>query len=246
LAALGRALVSTGHLREALDTLGLASRGGAWDLDLFRTLAGAFAAAGDLAAAERIRVRLAVDPRTPLDTVAAITTAGRARLGGATWDSLAKLARQEMYDHLLSRSVARAVRGTPTVINDDGRSIAFRELTANRRAIVIFWSRHCGWALEALPAITSVAERLNRAGKQVVFVVDEPPSNDLRTFLRSKKWTLPIYYDGRGELKQAFANFGTPAYYVLDSTGRIRFDFADGEAELIAQVDALGPSHDAR
>jgi thiol-disulfide isomerase/thioredoxin len=132
-------------------------------------------------------------------------------------------------------------------MSNDGRSVAFRDLTANRAAVVIFWSRHCGWALEALPAITSVAERLDRAGKRVVFVVDdETPSNDLKAFMRSKKWTLPIYYDSRGELKQAFANFGTPAYYVLDNSGRIRFDWADGEAELIAQLDAITPSRGGR
>jgi len=247
LAALGRALVSEGHLSEALDTLRIAARGGAWDLELFRTLAGAFAGAGDSAAAERIRVRLAVDPRTPVDTATVIRAAGHARLGVPVWDSLANLARREMYDRLLTRSVVRAVRGTPTIMSNDGRSVAFRDLTANRPAVVIFWSRHCAWALEALPAITSVAERLDRTGKRVVFVVDdETPSNDLRAFMHSKKWTLPIYYDGRGELKQAFANFGTPAYYVLDSSGRIRFDWADGEAELIAQLDAITASGGAR
>ena len=247
LAALGRALVSEGHLSQALDTLGIAARGRAWDLELFRTLAGAFAAAGDSAAAERIRVRLAVDPRTPVDTAAVFRAAGRTRLGGAAWDSLANLARRDMYDRLLTRAIVRAVPGTPTVMRDDGSSVAFRDLTANRPAVVIFWSRHCAWALEALPAITSVAERLDRTGKRVVFVVDdETPSNDLRAFMHSKKWTLPIYYDGRGELKQAFANFGTPAYYVLDSSGRIRFDWADGEAELIAQLDAITASGGAR
>lgn len=35
------------------------------------------------------------------------------------------------------------------------------------------------------------------------------------------------------------SNFGTPGYYVLDAAGRIRFDTAEDEATLLAQVGSL-------
>ena len=69
--------------------------------------------------------------------------------------------------------------------------------------------------------------------------MDEPPSAELKRYLMSLHWTLPVYYDTRSEMLSAFSSFGTPAYYVIDGSQHIRFAGVSGEAELIAQVDAL-------
>jgi hypothetical protein len=117
-----------------------------------------------------------------------------------------------------------------------GQSRALRVLAAGRPSVVIFWSRLCGPALEALPAITHMAEGLRAAGGNILLVVtDEPPSTGLTRVLRDGGWSMPVYHDTRGEMAAAFANFGTPAYYVLDGLGRIRFDNADEAAELLSQ-----------
>lgn len=238
LVALGRALVADGRTRAGLDTLRMAAHG-AWNVQIFRDLVGAYLAAGDTSRAEAIRIRLAVDPRTHADTAAAIEAAGRARLGAAGWDSVVGAARREMHERLLERSKLRALRGAPRLADESSRMHALRDLTGGRPAVIIFWSRNCGAALEALPAITKVAERLHAAGTPVILVIDEPPAPELAALLAERKWILPAYYDTRAEMATAFANFGTPTYYVLDAAGRIRFDRVDGEAELIAQVEAL-------
>lgn len=239
LATLGRALVAEGQTRAGLDTLALAGRG-VWDVALFRDVAAAYLAAGDSAGASAMHARLAVDPRTPSTSADSLARAGRARLGATRWDSATTAARREMHARLIELSLSRPMRGTPRLRDAAGRSYALRELTGGEPAVVIFWSRHCGAAISALPSIADAIVRLRRGGTPVVFVVvDEPPSRELAEYLAKQKVTWPVYHDDGGATRTAFANFGTPGYRVLDAAGRIRFDYVESAAELIARVGAL-------
>lgn len=239
LAALGRALIADGRTREGLDTLG-AALGGRWDPVLFRSLRDGYVTARDSAGVQVMQLRLSVDPRTPPDSAAALTDWGRTRLGAARWDSLAATARREMHASVLARATIRPLRGSPSLVTADGRSVSLREVTRGRPAAVIFWSRHCGYAIDALPEIRRTAEHLTREGKAILFVMEEAPSPEVSRYLADLNWTLPVYYDLRNSTRNAFNTFGTPAYFVIDGAGRIRFDDVDEKAELIAQVDAVG------
>lgn len=238
LAALGRALVAEGHTRAGLDTLALATAG-VWDVGLFHDVAAAQRLAGDTIAALSVEARLAVDPRTPADSVVALTRTGRKRLGAQAWDSLLFEARTTLRRLLLERTTNRPLRGAARLADAAGHRYSLSELTSGKPSVVMFWSRHCGPALEALPAIAEVIARLERGGTPVVFVLDEHPSAELSRFLALKHVRWPVYFDVSGSTKIAFANFGTPTYYVIDAAKQVRFDHADGEAEIIAQVDAL-------
>ena len=235
----GRALIASGHVAEGVDTLSMAARG-TWDLALFRNLQTAFASAGDSAGMRAMRVRIAVDPRTEPDTATAISAQGRARLGAAAWNSLLASARSEMHERMLARSTVRSLRGSPSMLTADGSTRTLREVMDKRPATVVLWSRNCGAAIEALPAITQLADRLASDGHAVLFVVDEPPSAELSGYLAERKWTRSVYYDSRGEVRNALNSFGTPAYYVLDAGGRIRFSGnGDARTDILAQIDAL-------
>ena len=238
LVALGRALAADGRMAAATDTLGLAAAG-VWDLDVFRALTAAYVSIADTTAADRIRARLAVDSRTLPDSAKAIGVAVSARVGAAVWDSLLTSARDEMHQRFLERSKVRSLSHAPHLLLANGTSVELHTVTGGKPAAVIFWSRECGWALQALPAITSVAERLMKAGVPVVFVAGAQPSAEVNSFLASKGWKLPVYYDSGGEMSNAFANFGTPAYYAIDAAGRIRFDQVSDEAQLFGQLEAL-------
>lgn len=240
LAAMGRGLIAQGRIEAGLDTLRRAAHG-VWTPRLFRQIADGHIAAGDTAGATAMRARLVVDPRTPSAEADALALEGRQVVGPAGWDSLTAEARSEMLARYRERSTVRALRTTPRLRTAEGRVVSLLDLTGRQPTVVIFWSRYCGGAIEALPAITEVADRLHRDGTPVVFVVgDEPLSDDLLAYLGKRGWTLPVYEDVDGLTKAAFANFGTPEYFVLDANGRIRFDRADGEAELVAQVWAIG------
>jgi thiol-disulfide isomerase/thioredoxin len=147
-----------------------------------------------------------------------------------------------MHERLLERSKTRSLRGPARLTTAAGKVVELSSVTRGKPAVVIFWSRNCGGAIEELPAITAAAERLHRSGTPVVLVVDETPTSDVAAYLTRRQWPLPIYHDVDGNVATAFANFGTPMYYVLDSAGRIRFDYAEDPMLLLAQVGSLKPA----
>lgn len=238
LAALGRALIAQGRRTAALDTLRLASSG-TWDPVLFGDLAGAYRLAGDAEAASRMGARLVVDPRTTATRADSLEAEGRRRLGASGWNAALDTARRDMHDRLLERSIVRSVRTDIALLSRNGRTGSVRSLTGGRPAVVIFWSRQCGFAIEAVPEIASLVTRLGATGTPVLFVIGETPSVALDDALAALKVTWPVYYDTRGLLADAMNNFATPSYYVLDGAGRIRFNFATEVPDIIAQVEAV-------
>ena len=121
----------------------------------------------------------------------------------------------------------------------DGKELTLAALTRSKTALVIFWSRHCGYAIEALPEIRALIKRLAVAGTPVVFVMDESPSAALDSVIAEKQITWPVYYDTRTMLGNAMRNFGTPNYYVLDAAGRIRFVGVETIQDLYGRLEAV-------
>jgi hypothetical protein len=50
---------------------------------------------------------------------------------------------------------------------------------------------------------------------------------------------IPVLYDFKREVATALRNFGTPAYYVLDEYGRIRFNHVNDVNDILLQVAAI-------
>jgi hypothetical protein len=50
---------------------------------------------------------------------------------------------------------------------------------------------------------------------------------------------MPVLYDSKREVGAALRNFGTPAYYVLDEQGRIRFNQVSEVNDVLLQVAAI-------
>lgn len=238
LASLGRALVSQRNRKAALDTLRLAASG-IWDPALFAELAATYLQAGDTLAADRMGARLVVDPRTSASHADTLASDGRRRLGVPAWTAALASARREMHERLLERSIVRSVPANIALRTRDGREARVRVLAGGKPAVVIFWSRHCGPALEATADIATLIARLEAAGTRALFVVDEAPSADLDRALAGLKITWPVYFDSQGSLANAMNIFGTPSYYVLDGAGRIRFDYAPEVLDVVAQVEAV-------
>jgi hypothetical protein len=238
LAALGQALVASGDTRAALDTLRLASDGG-WEPALFRELARSYALAGDSAGALVMQARLVVDGRTSTSRRDSLVRVGERHVGTERWTTLVSEARREMHAQLLDRSLSRVIASGASVHSRDGKEITLAMLTGNKTALVIFWSRNCGYAIEALPEIRGLIERLAVAGTPVVFVLDESPSAELDSVIASKQISWPVYYDTRTALGNAMRNFGTPHYYVLDAAGRIRFNAVEEIQDLYGRLEAV-------
>ena len=239
LASLGRALVAAGQHRAGLDTLALASSGG-WDLDVFRAVRTASIAAGDQDRALTMLARLAVDPRT--DSVFADSAAqiGARALGSAGWASRVDTASRTFAERMLEHASTRSLPASIELRDIDGATHELRDLANGHVTVVAFWSRFCGPAVEDLPRMNAVAERLTRKGARIVSIVEEArTSPELAAFLRDKKVTMPTYFDTRHEASRAFNQWGTPYYYVLDADGRVRFDVATTSDEVLARAEVL-------
>jgi len=239
LASLGRALVGAGQHRAGLDTLALASSGG-WDLDVFRAVRTASIAAGDQDRALTMLARLAVDPRT--DSVFADSAAqiGARALGSARWASLVDTASRTFAERMLEHASTRSLPASIELRDVDGAAHELRDLANGHVTVVAFWSRFCGPAVEDLPRMNAVAERLTRKGVRIVSIVEEAKASpELAAFLRDKKVTMPTYFDTRHEASRAFNQWGTPYYYVLDADGRVRFDVATASDEVLARAEVL-------
>jgi len=144
-----------------------------------------------------------------------------------------------MVRETMSRSLLRTIRGDPGAANEEGQMQSLKKLTLGKPSVIVYWSRHCGPALQALPAIDSVGRVLRKQGIPIYLVADEAPSAETATFFREHKVDLAVFYDSRREVNAALRNFGTPAYYVLDGEGRVRFNEVVEVNDVLLQIRAL-------
>jgi thiol-disulfide isomerase/thioredoxin len=131
-------------------------------------------------------------------------------------------------------------------MNDAGQQQSLKESTAGKPSVIVYWSRHCGPALEALPAIDSVGRVLRSQSVSVYLVADEAPSAEIAGFFREHKIHIPVLYDSRKEINIALRNFGTPAYYILDGGGRVRFNHVQEVNDILLQIRAIQVSPNSR
>jgi hypothetical protein len=107
------------------------------------------------------------------------------------------------------------------------------QVATGRRVVVVFWSRNCGPAIQALPEITRLARRTH-----VILITEEPPSAAFRDYWKGHPGAPPVWHDTRREARRAFGSFGTPQYVVIDQKGRLRFELTSLE-EIPRQLAAL-------
>lgn len=114
-------------------------------------------------------------------------------------------------------------------------------LVRGRPTVVVFWSRMCGFAVHALPRIEELKPKLNAHGISLVLIISEPPSAEFRRYASEKGITAPMYHDSWSEALRAFNAAGSPLYFVLDSSGAIRFEYTSLERLLAEAVTVLPP-----
>jgi hypothetical protein len=146
---------------------------------------------------------------------------------------------------VLAGATTRALPRQLTVLAEDGRRRDLHDFFDGRPGAIVFWSRDCGPALEALPAIRRVAERLRSEGTPFVLLVDAAPSDALRAYFAAEAPGLPVAFDHRGEAMRALVAFGTPSYFVLDGHGRVRFEEA-ALSDIPRQIATLRAEQIAR
>jgi hypothetical protein len=223
----GETLLSLGRFRNAADTLDLAASIG-WRPSLMRSAVAAHLGLGDTLTALRLLAGVSVDPVTPDSTLSWIEGMV-SNVPRATWQQWKDSAATRMRREVLSEGTNKSIREEVGLRASDGTKTTLAHLRLDRKAVVVFWSAHCGPALEAIPQIERLIARLSSSRTPVIVVTQDSLTTDDLTLLRSKGGSFSVYQDVGHDAQRAFSNFGTPAAYVLDAAGRIRFTWVDLE-----------------
>lgn len=129
---------------------------------------------------------------------------------------------------------------TLTTAAPDGRAPG-----ARGGGTVVFWSAHCGPARAAVPEINQLSAHVPSLGARVLVLSDDSlTAEDLAT-LRSKGATFAVYHDDGHGAQRALSSFGTPAFYVLDADGHLRFEWARPD-DIMRELFALGAAANSR
>jgi peroxiredoxin len=230
---LGLALVASGDTSNGLSALRDAAAD-IWDVGLLRTVGDAHIAAGDTVAALAAWSRVAADPGTPEtfgDTVRHRT--GRAGTG-TLWSAAVARQRSELRVRTLQKGVAKALPRDLALLTSDGSPASLDQLLAERNTIVMFWSRGCIPSVDALDRL----QHLHATGVNVLAITDEGPTKSLVNWLQQRGIRLPVLHDPRHLASHSFGAVGTPGFFVVDATRRIRFEHSS-EVELLRQLDAI-------
>jgi thiol-disulfide isomerase/thioredoxin len=103
--------------------------------------------------------------------------------------------------------------------------------------VVMFWSRYCAPSAQVMPWVAELAARLADDGTRLVAVTRDSPA-DAETYLQGASLELPTYFDTHGEAARVLNSWGTPQYFVLAGSGRLRFAFGS-LSDVQRQMTAL-------
>ncbi len=147
-----------------------------------------------------------------------------------------------MRQRLTAEGTDRALASDVQLRDTTGISVTLRELLGGRPGVVVFWSAECGAALETTPRIQRLAVSLEASRVPVIVISEDPMTPARLEVLRERGGRFLVYYDAEREAQNGFENLGTPAFYVLDASGHIRF--ADGPelGGIVRQLAVLDPS----
>ena len=224
LAALGRALADDKRYEAARDTLLLATSA-THDPDLSAALASVWLALGDSVAAASEWSHVVVDPRTNSKRADSLSLKAASWVGPERWRDLKANALSEMVSHTMLSARRRMVDDV-LLSGIDGSSARLSGLRSDKGMVVVFWSPHCGPAVEKMPAIQELADRLAQQNMPLVAVVTDAASRppELDSLIKAQNLSMPMYLDAGGKAADTFNNWGTPMIYVLDSGGRVVFN----------------------
>lgn len=232
--SLGNALISAGHTRDGIASLEKAA-GVDWDVGRFRTLAQAHLNVGDTVGALRAFTAVAADPTTSIATADSLRIAAGATR--AAWDEAVERAREEMVQRTLRSASNEAIDGA-TVELRTGTRAALEDLLGEEATVIVLWSRYCGYSVQAMPRIATLADDLaTTQGVRLLAITRDSPEQ-AEPFLEEGGWPIEVAFDTRGEAARALKSWGTPQYFVLDSAGRLRYAYSSLE-ELPRQLMAL-------
>lgn len=121
------------------------------------------------------------------------------------------------------------------LVDLNGRTIP----VGGRMTVVNFWATWCPPCREELPELVRFAEYAAVKGIPFYAVDIQEKSQDVRAFLNSKGYRLPVLLDSSGQVARQYRVSAIPTTIVLDAKGGVLFKKTGTTtfAELKAVVD---------
>lgn len=238
LLALGKALAADGQLVAARDTLRLAAEAG-WNTTAFRAYAQVLQQLGDVSGARRQWARVAADPGTSPVVADSLTRRLSAEVGDSAWRVLLHEARGILGTTVMKDAQLRHIEDL-TLTRIDGATTRLSEQQGAVGTVVVFWSKDCGPAIEALPVLQQAGARFEDFGFRVITVAEQATRDvQLDRQIADHRFTLPVYLDRDGRVNKAFNNWGTPQIFLLDRHSRLVFRATSDVDRALLQAYAM-------
>lgn len=107
-----------------------------------------------------------------------------------------------------------------SLITLDGETAA---LPAETRRLLIFWATWCGPCRPEMARIDRLVKNGSLKPQQVFAISSDSELGVIRQAREERGYTLPIYWDARGELARTYGVQGTPTIVLLDTDNRVEW-----------------------
>ena len=241
LADLASKALEIGHREEAQAFAARAAEL-AWDPGALLKSHDVLARAGDRDGALRALSRAWADP-AGRDTAEARAFALGIE-GNPDWERYKVDAELALFSHVMDEAIVRYVDESIRLTEPDGAIRTLGELIEGQPAVVAFIRRYSGPALTDLPRIAVVADAVQATGGRF-FLIDVGSEGPLTPYLDFNGVDIDLYTDRFGSARDAFRSASAPDYYVLDASGRIRFEHSQ-VGELLRQYEFVTSGRDYR
>jgi len=128
-----------------------------------------------------------------------------------------------MRTYFLRAATRTVVPREIALVDAVNRPTTLRQLTRERVSVVTFWSRHCAPSRQEMARLGDLRARLDERDMALVPITAEAPTQEVADYLTQNPAKVPVYFDVSNAARQAFGQWATPEYYVLDSRGVVRF-----------------------
>lgn len=222
----GTALLANGRTAEALSQLRLAIND-VWNPAVLHQAGRILLAHGDTADAVEAYGRMAADPALPPELGRAVADELGALTRSEHWKTVVASARAMLEENILADRIIRPVDTGLVLGGPSGKAVALSQLMSPGATAVVFWSWRSAPAKDSLVNIERIRRRLAAHSIRTIVIVTEPRSPEMEQALSRLRVPFPVYTDLKGQATRDFMPPGTPAWFVLDGEGRIRFAYSN-------------------
>jgi thiol-disulfide isomerase/thioredoxin len=124
----------------------------------------------------------------------------------------------------------------------DGREVDLAKLKG-KVVLIDFWATTCSPCVAELPHVKAVFEKFKAQGFEVIGISCDTDQGDLEKYVKKKGFAWPQYYEGKQQTEnkfgQAFGIDGIPHMFLVDKSGKLRFDNVRASGDFEDKIKML-------